>query len=78
MLNVSENCWENTENEIYLNKEFYEYKLYCSKAHQCRVLVLKKHIPVLETEAAEDADIASAVQSLKQLKQWLKITPATF
>lgn len=75
VLNVSENCWENTENEIYLNKEFYEYKLYCSKAHQCRVLVLKKHIPVLETEAAEDADIASALQSLKQLNEWLKITP---
>lgn len=78
MLHVSENCWENTKNEIYFNKDFYKYELYCSKKNQCRVLVLKKHVSTSEEaneHAAEDAAVNTAVQSLKQLTQRSEITP---
>ncbi len=68
-LNVPENCWTNTENEIYLNKKFYHYQLYCSEPNQCRVLTLKECPLILD---AEDVEMKTAVHSLQQIKKNLE------
>lgn len=69
LLHVSENCWKNIESEIYLNRRFYQYKLYCSEQNQCRVIVLKE---LHENPETQDSAVRTACQSLYHVKQQLK------